>query len=311
MKLTLFTLLLICAIGFVSCRKSGTEPDIKQYDQQQILAYIAANGITNMQRDTVGGDTTGMYYKIISAGTGPLLNYTDSLAYVYTIRSFDGKFIAIDTVLNHFDGLLGHLVPNGLMLGVHDLLKQKDGQMRLLVPSHLGYGEKGFQQGSSTLTGNRLAGNQCLDYYVHTIGNQSVYDDLVIRNYITANNLTGYTKIATGPGTGMYYKIVTPGTGATINDNSSVVCNYQLRLMNNTYVDTTYQTTTTTTFSDMQLLTPGARAGLELVTAGARISLLVPSRLAYGKSGNGGTLASIPADACLRFEFYNLVVTNY
>jgi FKBP-type peptidyl-prolyl cis-trans isomerase len=310
MKLTLFTLLLICAIGFVSCRKSGTEPDIKQYDQQQILAYIAANGITNMQRDTVGGDTTGMYYKVITPGTGPLLNYSDSLSYVYTIRSFDGKYLAIDTVLNHVDGLLGHLVPNGLMLGVHDLLKQRDGQLRLLVPSHLAYGERGFQQGSSTVAGNRLAGNQCLDYYVHTIGDQSVYDDLVIRNYITANNLTGYTKITTGPGAGMYYKIVTSGTGATINDNSNVVCNYRLRLMNNSWVDTLYQTTTTT-FSDLNLLTVGAHAGLKLVTAGANISLLIPSRLAYGRSGSSGTIESIPADACLRFEFYNMVVTNY
>jgi FKBP-type peptidyl-prolyl cis-trans isomerase FkpA len=309
MKLTLFTLFLLSVIGFASCRKSSGEPDIKQYDQQQIQNYIAANGITGMQRDTVGGDTTGIYYHIITAGTGNPIDYPDTISYVYALHSFDNKFVAYDTVLNHFFGYLGHAGPNGLMLSIRNDLRLRGGKMRVLIPSHLAYGVDGFSTGgSNTLTGNRIAGNQCLDYTINLISRQDLYDNMVVTNYMTANNLSGYTKIATGPAAGMWYKITTAGTGNPVSDNSSVTCNYKLLLMNNTFVDTAYATTAVT-FSDLQSLTTGAHEGLKLVKGGngSAISLIMPSNLGYGLGGSSG----IPANACLRFEFYNITVVNF
>jgi FKBP-type peptidyl-prolyl cis-trans isomerase FkpA len=304
MKLTLFTLFLLSVIGFASCRKSSSEPDIKQYDQQQIQNYIAANGITGMQRDMAGGDTTGIYYKILTQGTGAEIDYPDTISYVYTIQSFDRKYAVTDTVLNHFFGYLGHVTPNGLMLSIRNDLKFKGGKMRVLVPSHLAYGTNGVGSGSSTVTNNRIAGNQCLDYTINLINDQNTYDDMVINNYIKANNLTGYTKNPDG----LWYKIITPGNGNSVNDNSSVTCNYKLSLMNNTYPDTLYATNTFT-FGDLKSLTDGAHEGLKLVKGGngSALSLLVPSRLGYGTPGNTG----VPANACLRFEFYNITVVNF
>src|ERR1700742_900009 len=210
MKLTLFTLLVLSTICFVSCHKNGSDIDIKQYDQQQIQNYIAANGITGMQRDLTNGDTTGIYYKIINPGdpTKPVV-YPDSVNYVYTLQSFDGKFTSTDTVLNHYDSFLGHVVPNGLMLSIRNLLKYKGGKMRELIPSHLGYGERGAGSGSSTVANNKIGGNQCLDYTINLINNQTVYDAQVLKNYIAANHLTGFTQLTTGPAAGMYYKIKT------------------------------------------------------------------------------------------------------
>jgi FKBP-type peptidyl-prolyl cis-trans isomerase len=190
------------------------------------------------------------------------------------------------------------------MLSIRNNLQRKGGKIRVLVPSHLAYGVSGFGSGSSTVTNNRIAGNQCLDYTVNLINDQDAYDDLVINNYKTANNLTGYTKTSDG----LWYKIITPGNGNSINDNSSVTCNYKLLLMNNTFADTT-SATTTATFSDLKALTPGVHEGLKFVKGGngSAISMLVPSRLAYGSSGASG----IPVNACLRFEFYNITVVNY
>jgi FKBP-type peptidyl-prolyl cis-trans isomerase FkpA len=316
MKLTLFTLFLLSVIGFASCRKSSSEPDIKQYDQQQIQNYIAANGITGMQRDTVGGDTTGIYYHIITPGTGNPIDYPDTISYVYALHSFDNKFVAYDTVLNHFFGYLGHVVPNGLMLSIRNDLKLRGGKIRVLVPSHLAYGVDGVGSGSSTVTNNRIAGNQCLDYTINLISRQDLYDDMVVTNYMAANNLSGYTKIppidpVTGQinkAAGMWYKITTAGTGNSVGDNSSITCNYKLLLMNNTFVDTTYATTATT-FADLQSLTIGAHQGLKLTKGGngSAISLIMPSRYGYGVGGASG----IPANACLRFEFYNITVVNF
>src|SRR5580698_2745469 len=118
LKLKHFALILLFAAGYMACRRDKVEPDIKAYDQQQIQNYIAANGITGMVKDTSGGDTTGIWYKIITPGSGTALDYPDSINYVYTLKTFDNKYNVSDTILNHVDGLLGHVAPNGLMLAM-------------------------------------------------------------------------------------------------------------------------------------------------------------------------------------------------
>ncbi len=304
MKLTLFTFLILSAIAFVSCNKHKDQPDIKQYDQDQIQSYISTNSLSGMQKDTTSGDTTGIWYKIITPGSGKAIEYSDQIAYVYTARSFDGKFIVSDTVVNHYDGLLGHVVPNGLMLGIHNLLKYKGGKMRVLVPSHLAYGPNGAGTGSIS-TANRIAGNQCLDYTIYLINDQVKYDELVIKNYMTANGLTGFSKTADG----LYYKVTKAGNAdSVINNNSSVTFNYTGKLMDNVVFDD--HSATTATFNDLAGggLVPGFSEGLKLVRGGGAITLLIPSRLGYGTGGSSG---AIPVDACLRFDITNVVVTNY
>jgi FKBP-type peptidyl-prolyl cis-trans isomerase FkpA len=302
MKQILFTLLLLSVIGLASCKKFGTEPNIKQYDQQQIQSYITANGLTGMQRDLTNGDTTGIYYNLITPGTGATVDYPDEVSFVYTLRSFDGKFIASDTVLNHFDGFLGYVGPSGLQLGIHNLLKNKGGKIRLLIPSRLAYGVNGKGSGSTTITSGRIAGNQCLDYTVNLIDNQAVYDDLVIRNYLTAKNLTGYSKTADG----VYYKVTTPGTGTNpITYNSTITGTYAGWLMNGTVFDDHSSTTTSFNIADMNVA--GLVEALEhYAIVGTSISVIIPSGLAYGTTGSSSI---IPANACLRFDYTIQTVT--
>ncbi|HTI59836.1 FKBP-type peptidyl-prolyl cis-trans isomerase [Mucilaginibacter sp.] len=308
MKQILFTSLVLFAIGITSCRKSSSDLDIKQYDNQQIQNYISANGLSGMERDTTGGDTTGIYYKIIDQGKGAALNYTDAVSYVYKLNTFDGKYTVQDTVLNHAYGVLGHVVPPGLQLAIHNLLKYKGGKMRVLIPSHLGYGLAGAGSGSSTVTNGRIAGNQCLDYTIYVVYDQNKYDDLVIQNYMTANSLTGYTKVTEGPDSGLYYKITTVGTGAQVNINSTVQANYVAKLMNNTVFDD--HSSITASFSDLGggSITKGFADGMLLTKSGdGGISMLIPSRLAYSTSG---ITNSIPVNACLRFDVTNITITQ-
>src|ERR1700756_5450102 len=99
MKQIVFTLLLLSVIGLVSCRKKGADLNIRQYDDQQIQSYIASHGLTGvMQKDTSGGDTTGMYYQIISAGN-PAQPLTDptKISMVFSLSTFDGKYTNTDT----------------------------------------------------------------------------------------------------------------------------------------------------------------------------------------------------------------------
>src|ERR1700761_8761374 len=104
MKQTIFTFLLLTSI-LVSCRRDKYEPNIIQYDDDQIKSYIAANGLTGMVKDT-----SGIYYKIINPGNGPAVQYTDSISMVFTVSSFDNKYISADTIANHFDNFSAHIL---------------------------------------------------------------------------------------------------------------------------------------------------------------------------------------------------------
>lgn len=307
MKQTIFTLLLISAIGLVSCRKHGNQPNIKQYDQEQIQNYISANGITGMKKDTVGGDTSGIYYKIIlQPQTDTALTYSDNISFVFTIKSFDGHYIISDTIQNHFQTYVGHIIssalPTGLELAILNDLKYVGASMRVLIPSHLAYGVNGYGSGSITNTSSRIAGNQCLDYYVHVIASQpdkaqrqAAYDYQVIKNYMAANSLTGLYTLDSG----VYYHVQTQGTGTDpLTDNTTAEVTFNGRLLNGTVFSSA--TSPDSTSVEIPSLIAGVSRTLKRhAVKGTVISMIMPSYLGYGTQAQ----SEIPANSCLRFEF--------
>ncbi|HEY4326546.1 MAG TPA: FKBP-type peptidyl-prolyl cis-trans isomerase [Mucilaginibacter sp.] len=315
MRKTIFTVLLLAVVTLFSCKKEENQLNIYQYDQQQIKNYIAANGLTEtMIQDTTAHDSTGIYYQILSKGTGPALNYPDKVFFVFSLRSFDGKYTSTDTISNHYYGYVGHInsdnLPLGVQLAVKNILRYPGASARLLIPSHLAYGRNGSGSGSSQVANNKIPGNACLDYYVHTIdlsNNNSylnTYDDQVIQSYMKVNNLTGYTKTATG----LYYKVLTPGTNLTdlITDNTTATCNYTGQLLNGSIFDG-FSNGANSSALDLSTLIPGVVEGLENhATTGTKISLLIPSSLAYASSP---PTSAIPAYSCLRFTFVILSIT--
>lgn len=316
MRQKVFTLILLSTIGLLSCRKTTIQLDIKQYDQTQIDAYISAHGLTAMKRDKTNGDTTGIYYQIINPGdsvdqgkTLSPMDYPDKILIVFTIRTLDGKYVQSDTISNHIVDFLGHVinhkVPLGLQLALHNNLRYRGGSMRLLIPSHLAYGASGYGSGSTQTTNTRITGNQSLDVYVHVIGNsstdnQATYDDQVIRSFMQANSLTGYTKTASG----LWYKILSPATGTTPITNSSTITFYDTgQLLNGTIIDDNNKTASSSIISGFAVA--GIPEGLiGYASVGTKISLLIPSALAYGELAVG----PIPANSCLRFTYNILTI---
>jgi FKBP-type peptidyl-prolyl cis-trans isomerase len=315
MKQILFTLLFFCVAGLYSCRKSNVDVDIKTFDQQQITNYISSNGLTGFSRDLSGGDTTGIYYKILTPGTGKTINYPDLVSFVFTVQSFDGQFVAVDSVINHIYNYVGHVqsnnLPNGFELALINIIKTKGTRARVLVPSHLAYGVSGFGTGSSQ-SGNRVAGNQCLDYYVNLINNdnytdpktklvvngQDVYDDQSIVNYITANNLTGFTKTASG----LWYKVTQSAVGSLPSATSLVTIQYTSTLFDGLTTSEQYNTVDGSGIAvDLANDTrKGLVEGLKLVPPGTKLTLLIPSRLAFGYSSYSDS--TIPILSCLKYD---------
>lgn len=321
MKRRIFTFLLFAFAGLTACKKNdNNQPDIKQYDDQQIQQYMSANSLTDFTKDetVIGDGATGIYYKIINPGnpsSGPdSIKYQDQISIVYTVKSMDGKFARTDTIVNHFDGYLGNLttlidqttgfsMPVGVQLALHDLLKYPGASMRVLIPSRLGYGVRGFGTGSVTST-NRIAGNQSLDFYLHVVKNQADYDDLVIKNYFNANGLSGYTKDPLG----YYYKIITPGTGTQgeITRYSTVSMTYVASLLNGVSVDETAKTTATSFTLSGGYIDGFVDSIVKHCVTGTSISVFIPSALGYGTNSNG----AVPVNGILRYEMQIASVTQ-
>jgi len=337
MKQTLFTLLLITSIGLISCRKTTNDPNITQYDQTQIQNYINANGLTGMKRDLSNGDTSGIYYQILSQGsTSTPMQYSDSVNFVISVKSFDGKYINTDTLnLAHFAGLLGHVSNGGSIIGftkglqyaLYNIVKYKGTRARILVPSRVAYGVNGVGTGSASNTNSRVAGNQCLDYYVNVISNLDYvndqtpgYDDYVINDYAKRNNIaiSTYTHVKTGRGKGLYYKINKAGTGTDALGLStlSFTATYTGKWLNGATFDSSEiqnknsgitDLTTPFSFPSFDNLVVVAQEALMGQTAGASVSILIPSRMGYGKPGNG---SNIGPNVCLYYDFTIGTVTN-
>jgi len=317
MKQSYLALFFLTVLGLCSCRKDGNDVDIKQYDQNQIEAYIKANNLTGMQRDKAGNvDTTGIYYQITNQGKGETLNYDKRQSFIYTIKSLDGKYAVTDTFINRSYNYLGAVAPKGLMLALYNLAKTKGTQARFLIPSRLAYGITGVGTGST-----RLPGNESLDYYVNILNDADVdkYDETSIQKFITNNNLTGYQKMPSGlyPQSAIYRKILQAGTGTVQStQNSTLTVQYTLYLLNGTIVEQYNDQETVNTGVAIDLANgaiQGWKEGLAGVVAGSKVSLILPTRLCYGipaKTDPTTGAVTIPATSCLRFEINVLTVTN-
>lgn len=116
---------------------------------------------------------------------------------------------------------------------------------------------------------------------------QATKDDAAIQAYISANNIS-----ATKDPSGVYYQVITPGTGAYPTINSLITVNYSGKLLNGTVFDSGSINSTA-----LNSLVKGWQYGLPHINTGGRILLLIPSALGYGNT----TAGSIPANSVLIF----------
>ncbi len=117
-------------------------------------------------------------------------------------------------------------------------------------------------------------------------------DTLVIRNFLTANSIVA-TKL--GP-TGIYYQILTPGTGTVTPTRTSVIAvKYKGRFLNGTVFEEIKKDSVIYTLGN---LIPGWQLGIPLIKKGGKIRLIVSSGYAYEEFGRG----LIPPNTNLDFD---------
>ena len=113
-----------------------------------------------------------------------------------------------------------------------------------------------------------------------------------ITAYASANGIN-----ATKHSSGLYYEIISQGSGATPTADSKVFVTYVGKLLNGTVFD--QQANSDQTGWQLKSLIAGWQIGLPLIQKGGEIKLIVPSALGYG-CGNG----VIPAASILYFDIH-------
>lgn len=127
-------------------------------------------------------------------------------------------------------------------------------------------------------------------------GPQRQADAKIIQDYATANGL----KIETTK-SGLCYVITAQGTGAKAIKGQKVKVHYKGTTLDGKEFDSSYKRSQPFSFKlgGGQVI-KGWDEGLALLTMGSKATLLIPSCLAYGKSGAGG--GAIPPNSVLRFD---------
>ena len=97
---------------------------------------------------------------------------------------------------------------------------------------------------------------------------------------------------------GLQYRVLRKGAGATPKATSKVKVHYHGWLDNGKVFDSSYQRGESIDFPLNQVI-PGWTEGMQLVGEGGMIELVIPSNLGYGKRGTPG--GPIPPDATLHF----------
>ena len=116
-------------------------------------------------------------------------------------------------------------------------------------------------------------------------------DTTAIRNYVTANSIP-----VTKDKYGIFYQIITPGTGNIVYTGStSVTVDYSGKVLGET---TNFDSSSGTpvAFTLGSLIT-GWQIGIPYIQQGGKIRLFIPSAYAYGNQDQPG----IPANAVLDF----------
>lgn len=126
--------LIVLAFTFLSsCNNSDDNIDYKEKNNNEIIAYIDKNNLDAQK------SSSGLYYVIDELGSGQQPTATSNVTVAYKGYFLDGK------TFDQSDA-------NGISFGLHQVIKgwtegityfKEGGKGKLLVPSHLAYGNQG------------------------------------------------------------------------------------------------------------------------------------------------------------------------
>ena len=117
-----------------SAASSACTPKSASSEEPNITAFASSKGISATK------DASGLYYQIMSAGSGATPTSTSKVFVNYTGKFLTGQVFDQQTNSSQTGWVLGQLI-QGWIIGLQ--LIQKGGDIKLIVPSSLAYGCQG------------------------------------------------------------------------------------------------------------------------------------------------------------------------
>ena len=275
--------LFLSIVLFTSCLKEDSfDPEI----ENDIIEYIKKNNLTATKT------ASGLYYIVNNEGTGKAPTESSIVDVDYKGYFLDG------TVFAKNEGAIFNLskeIP-GFKEGLQ--LFKEGGDGTLILPYELAYGESGSDSipGGAVLIFDIKVNAAYTDYEEY----YQERDELAITNYTEENNLNPEKTES-----GLYYIVNKEGTGKTPTENSIVDLKYKTY-----FLDGTENGKSESIILNLSTIFSGLREGIQLFKEGGSGTLIIPSRLAFGESGN--STGSIPSGTVLVFEIEVLAVyDNY
>ncbi len=300
----------ITACGDTSENKTKTDqqtgevlteaPTVNTQDMGKTMSEYAIENIaylkTNAVVDGWAVTASGLQYKVETEGTGDVPTAEDMVKVHYAGRLIDGT--EFDSSFKRGEPAIfpaGRLIPGW----VEALTSMKEGaKWQLAIPAELAYGEtdRGPIPADSTLVFDveliQIMSEQEL---------QAEQDRMIAEMkapqeaYLQTN---GARSTVTTTASGLQYKIIESGGGATPSDTSTVTVHYAGRLIDGTEFDSSYKRGEPASFPVNGVI-PGWTEALQLMQEGDKWELTIPYDIAYGERGSG---RSIPPYATLVFD---------
>lgn len=281
-KLTVYTIALLGIVLFNSCKKEYES--IESIDEAKIQAYLKQNNLTMTK------DASGFYYQVLAQGTGAPLSNKDSVFFDLNVGSLTGTNYYATAAYANEGTYLGYVTPTPNRIALTGL--NRGGKVRVILPSYLAYGKNGS---------GVIPSNEIISTVITVLPEEKQWqiDDRRINEFLTAKALTGFIKAPTR----VYYKVLTPGSGTSIDLTSTITVKYAGRTLNGTVFD--QSTGDATLSSSLTGLIKGWRVLLGM-QKGAKVRIFIPSDLGYGLTPQ----TNIPASSVLDFDIEVIDVTN-
>ena len=131
-KFIFFLVFPIVSVINIGCAKDKScKPNPVSNEVSQIQAYATANGIT------ASAHSSGLYYEIVSLGSGPKATASSKISITYTGKFMNGQTFDEQLTPNAEAWALNGLI-QGWMIGIP--LINEGGHIKLIIPSSLAYG---------------------------------------------------------------------------------------------------------------------------------------------------------------------------
>ena len=164
-------------------------------------------------------------------------------------------------------------------------LLSKGGKGKFIIPSELAYGSRAA--GSIPANSVLVFDIELIDFVDKNAQRkkQAEIDNALILEYLQTNNLE-----AKSTESGIYYIISEPGEGTEHpNSSSNITAHYEGTLLDGTVFDSSIKRGEPLQFSLGRVI-PGWQEAIPLLKKGGKGTFIIPSGLAYGPRGAGGTI---------------------